>query len=60
MQENPADTKYEISRAIKVDLAAITRIYNASVLGRNATAAPMKVSRMTHTPNIDKKRPKTL
>lgn len=39
MQENPADAKYEISRAIKVDLAAITRIYNASVLERNATAA---------------------
>ena len=39
MQENPTDAKYEISRAIKVDLAAIARIYNASVLERNATAA---------------------
>lgn len=38
MQENPADAKYEISRAVKADLAAITRIYNASVLERNATA----------------------
>ena len=38
MQENLADAKYEISRAIKVDLAAITRIYNASVLEQNATA----------------------
>lgn len=38
MQENLADAKYEISRAIKADLAAITRIYNASVLERNATA----------------------
>ena len=38
MQENPADTKYEISRAVKADLAAIARIYNASVLERNATA----------------------
>lgn len=38
MQENLAATKYEISRAVKADLAAITRIYNASVLERNATA----------------------
>ena len=38
MQENLAHAKYEISRAIKADLAAITRIYNASVLERNATA----------------------
>ena len=38
MQENLADAKYEISRAVKADLAAITRIYNASVLERNATA----------------------
>ena len=38
MQENLADAKYEISRADKADLAAITRIYNASVLERNATA----------------------
>ena len=38
MQENLADAKYEISRAIKADLAAITSIYNASVLERNATA----------------------
>ena len=60
MQENSADAKYEISRAVKADLAAIARIYNASVLERNATATPMKSSRMTHTPNIDKKRPKTL
>ena len=29
----------KISRAVKADLAAITRIYNASVLERNATAA---------------------
>ena len=39
MQENLADAKYEISRAVKADLAAIARIYNASVLERNATAA---------------------
>lgn len=31
MQENPADAKYDISHAVKADLAAITRIYNASV-----------------------------
>nr|WP_315018992.1 GNAT family N-acetyltransferase [uncultured Campylobacter sp.] len=39
MQEKAADAKYEISRALNADLAAITRIYNASVLERNATAA---------------------
>ena len=39
MQEKAADAKYEISRAVKADLAVITRIYNASVLERNATAA---------------------
>lgn len=39
MQENLADAKYEISRAVNADLAAITRIYNPSVLERNATAA---------------------
>lgn len=44
MQENPADAKYEISRAIKVDLAAIARIYNASILEQNATAALHPVS----------------
>jgi len=38
MQENLAAAKYEISRAVKADLAAITRIYNASVLEQNATA----------------------
>ena len=38
MQENFADAKYEISRAVKANLAAITSIYNASVLERNATA----------------------
>ena len=38
MQENPAAVKYEISHAVKADLAAITYIYNASVLERNATA----------------------
>ena len=38
MQENLAAAKYEISRAVKADLAAITHIYNASVLERNATA----------------------
>ncbi|MFC2751179.1 MAG: GNAT family N-acetyltransferase [Campylobacter sp.] len=38
MQENLTDAKYEISRAVKADLAAITNIYNASVLERNATA----------------------
>jgi phosphinothricin N-acetyltransferase len=38
MQENLAAAKYEISRAVKADLVAITRIYNASVLERNATA----------------------
>ena len=30
MQENLAAAKYEISRAVKADLVAITRIYNAS------------------------------
>ena len=44
MQENLADAKYEISRAVKADLAAITRIYNASVLERNATATLHPVS----------------
>ena len=44
MQENLADAKYEISRAIKADLAAITSIYNASVLERNATATLRPVS----------------
>ena len=39
MQENPTDAKYEISRVVKADLAAIARIYNASVLERNAAAA---------------------
>ena len=39
MQENLAAAKYEISCAVKADLAAITRIYNASILERNATAA---------------------
>ena len=39
MQENLAAAKYEISRAVNAGLAAITRIYNASVLERNATAA---------------------
>ena len=38
MQENLAAAKYEISRAVNAGLAAITRIYNASVLERNATA----------------------
>ena len=38
MQENLADAKYEVSRTVKADLAAITHIYNASVLERNATA----------------------
>ena len=38
MQENLVDAKYEISRAVKADLAAITSIYNASILERNATA----------------------
>ena len=38
MQEKAADAKYKISCAVKADLAAITRIYNASVLERNATA----------------------
>jgi len=38
MQEKLVAAKYEISRAVKADLAAITRIYNASVLERNATA----------------------
>ena len=38
MQENLAAAKYEISRAVKADLAAITSIYNASVLEQNATA----------------------
>ena len=38
MQENLAAAKYEISRAVKADLAAITSIYNASILERNATA----------------------
>ena len=32
MQENPADAKYEISRAVNAGLAAIARTYNASVL----------------------------
>jgi len=32
MQEKLVAAKYEISRAVKADLAAITRIYNASVL----------------------------
>ena len=44
MQENLADAKYEISRAVKADLAAITRIYNASVLEQNATATLRPVS----------------
>ena len=44
MQENPADAKYEISRAVNAGLAAITRIYNASVLERNATATLHPVS----------------
>ena len=44
MQENLAAAKYEISRAVKADLAAITRIYNASVLERNATATLHPVS----------------
>lgn len=39
MQENPADAKYEISRAVNAGLVTIARIYNASVLERNATAA---------------------
>lgn len=39
MQEKPADAKYEILHAVKADLAVIARIYNASVLERNATAA---------------------
>ena len=38
MQENLAAVKYEISHAVNAGLAAITRIYNASVLERNATA----------------------
>ena len=38
MQENLADAKYEISRAVNAGLAAITSIYNASILERNATA----------------------
>ena len=38
MQEKAADAKYEISCAVKADLAAIARIYNASVLERNAAA----------------------
>ncbi|EET80434.1 acetyltransferase [Campylobacter showae] len=38
MQKNLAAAKYEISRAVKADLAAITRIYNTSVLEQNATA----------------------
>ena len=38
MQENPVDAKYEISRTVNAGLAAITRIYNASVLEQNATA----------------------
>lgn len=44
MQENLADAKYEISRAVKADLAAITSIYNASILERNATATLCPVS----------------
>lgn len=38
MQENLAAAKYEISCAVKADLAVITSIYNASILERNATA----------------------
>jgi phosphinothricin N-acetyltransferase len=38
MQENPAAAKYEISCAVNAGLAAITSIYNASILERNATA----------------------
>ncbi|WP_314350495.1 GNAT family N-acetyltransferase [Campylobacter showae] len=44
MQENLADAKYEISRAVKADLAAITSIYNVSILERNATATLRPVS----------------
>ena len=44
MQENPAAAKYEISRAVKADLAAITSIYNASILERNATATLHPIS----------------
>lgn len=44
MQENPAAAKYEISHAVKADLAAIALIYNASVLERNATATLHPVS----------------
>ena len=44
MQEKLVAAKYEISRAVKADLAAITRIYNASVLERNATATLCPVS----------------
>lgn len=38
MQEKLVAAKYEISRAVKADLAAITSIYNVSILERNATA----------------------
>nr|WP_314469264.1 GNAT family N-acetyltransferase [uncultured Campylobacter sp.] len=44
MQENLADAKYEISRAVKADLATITSIYNASIIERNATATLHPVS----------------
>ncbi len=44
MQENLATAKYEISRAVKADLATITSIYNASILERNATATLRSVS----------------
>nr|WP_315105657.1 hypothetical protein [uncultured Campylobacter sp.] len=44
MQEDLAAAKYEISRAVNADLAAIARIYNASVLELNATAALHPVS----------------
>ena len=39
MQENLAHAKYEIPRALNAGLVTIARIYNASVLERNATAA---------------------
>lgn len=44
MQEKLADVKYKISRAVKADITTITRIYNASVLERNATATLHPVS----------------
>ena len=44
MQENLAAAKYEISRAVKADLAAITSIYNVSILERNATATLHPIS----------------